>query len=84
MNSKFIGQSSKSYMLLKTHPSEKNKTVKFDEYKLLCNQIDRKTEVINRMNTRPQGRQTQQSKLINTISIEAKAEVTDSFPVMTE
>ena len=40
-------------MSLKTHPSAKNETVKFDEYKLLNNQIDRLAEVMDRMNTRP-------------------------------
>ena len=35
------GQSSTQYISPKTHPSEENKYVKFDEYKLLENQFDR-------------------------------------------
>ena len=56
------GQSSSPYMSLKMHASAKNKIVKFDEYELLNDQIDRLTEVIDRMNTRPQDQQTQQSR----------------------
>ena len=54
------GRSSTPYMSLKIHPSTKNTVVKFDEYKLLYNQIERLIEVLDRMAIRPQGRQTQQ------------------------
>ena len=54
--------------------------MKFDKYKLLYIQIDRLTEILNRMTTRPHGRLNSPDH-INPISI--KAEVTDSFPVMT-
>ena len=36
--------------------------VKFDEIKLLDNQIDRLAEVIDKMNTRPQGSQNQKTR----------------------
>ena len=49
-------------MSLKTHPSAKNKTVKFDEYALLKNQIDRLADVLNGMNTRPHIRQNQRNR----------------------
>ena len=45
---------------LKMHSSEKPKSVKFDEYKFLDNQIDRLAEVIHKINTRSLGRQNQQ------------------------
>ena len=44
------------------HPSRSNKIVKYDEYKLLYNQIDRLTEVLNGINAMPQGKQIQQSQ----------------------
>ena len=50
------GQSSTLYILLKTHPYERCKSVKFDEYKLLGNQIDRLAEVMAKMSTRDLGR----------------------------
>ena len=53
---KLAGQSSTPYMSLKTHPSATNKRVMFDQHNLLHNQIDRLTEVLDRMNTRPKGR----------------------------
>ena len=37
-------------MSLKTHPSEKQKFVMFDEFKLLDNQIYRLADVMGRMN----------------------------------
>ena len=43
-------------MTLKSHHSAKNKIVKFDEYKLLNNQIDRLAEIIDKINKRPQGK----------------------------
>ena len=60
-DNKLAGQSSNPYVSIKTHPSRGNKTVKLDEYKLLYKQIDRLTEVLDRMTIRPQGRQIQQS-----------------------
>ena len=45
--------------------------------------MDELTEVFDRKNTRPQGRQIQQSWPINLISKEAEAEDTDIFWVMT-
>ena len=56
LDSKLGDESSTTYMSLKTHPSTENKIKKFDEYKLLHNQIGILTEVSNRMTTRPQGR----------------------------
>ena len=49
-------------MSLKTHPSVEYKIVRFDEYKLLYNHIDRLKEFLDRLTTRPQGRGTQQSQ----------------------
>ena len=49
-------------MSLKTHPSAMNKIVKFDEHKLLHNQIDRLRNVSDGMNIRVQCRKTQQSR----------------------
>ena len=57
--------------------------VKFDEQKLLYNQIDRIKEVFDRMNTMPQGKLISLD-LKSPISIESEAEATDSFAVMTE
>ena len=65
-------------MSLTTHTSSKNKVVKFEQYKLLHSKIDRLKEVLDRMNTRSQGRQTQQSHPIKPITIEAEAKVTVS------
>ena len=62
-------------MSLKTHPSEKHKTVKFDEPKLLDTQIGMLTEVMNGMNTRPRDRQNKKNRFINLIFIEVDAEV---------
>ena len=55
-DNKLAGHNSTPFMSLKTHPSTKNKIVKFDEYKLLYNQKDRLTEVLDGMTTRPQDR----------------------------
>ena len=49
-------------MSLETHSSAENKTVKFDECKLLNNQIERFAEVMERINTRPQGTHNQQNR----------------------
>ena len=49
-------------MSLKTHHSEKYKSVKFAKYKLLDNQINRLGEVMDIMNTRPLGRQNHQNR----------------------
>ena len=57
------GQSSTPYMSPKTYPFEKCKYVRFDEDKLMDNQIDRLEEVLEKMNTRPLGRQNQQNRL---------------------
>ena len=57
------GESSTPYISLEIHPSAKNKIVKFDECKMLDNQIDRLTEVMDRMHTRLQGRQNQKETL---------------------
>ena len=78
MDKQLAGQRSTLYMLLKIHPSAKNKIIKVDEYKLLTNQIDRLAEVMDRMNTRSQDRQNQQNGLISLTSIEAEAEVCHS------
>ena len=44
-------------MSFKTHPSEKSKYFKFDEYKLLDNQIEMLADVMDKMNTRHLGKQ---------------------------
>ena len=45
LHNKVAGQNSRTpYMSLKTHPSTKNKIVKFAEYRLLHNKIDRLTK----------------------------------------
>ena len=54
----------------------------FAEKKLLHNQINRLTDILDRMNTRPKCRGTHQFRPYKPISIEA--EVIDSFLVMTE
>ena len=59
------GQSTTPYISLKTHLSEKHKPVKFDEYSLLNNQIDRLAEVIDRLNTRLKGKKNQQNRPYN-------------------
>ena len=41
------------YISVKTPLSEKCKSVKFDEYKLLDRKTDRVAEVMDKMNTRP-------------------------------
>ena len=48
--------------VIKTFPFEKQKSVKFEEYKLFENQIGRLAEVMDKINARPQGRQKQQNK----------------------
>ena len=63
------------------HTSCKEQIVKFDEYKLLNNQIDRLTEGLNGMNIRPQSRQNQQSRPYKPYIVEAEVTV---FLVMTE
>ena len=60
LDKQLAGQSSTPYMSFKLHHSEKCISVKFDEYKLLDNQTDRLVEVMDKMNTRPLGRQIQQ------------------------
>ena len=53
LDKQLAGQSSIPYMSIKTHPSTKNNIVKFDEYKLMNNQIDRLAEVMERTKTKP-------------------------------
>ena len=62
LNKQTTGQSSTPYKSLKAHPSAKDKIVKFDEYKLLNNQIDRLAEVMDIINNRPKGRQNKQKR----------------------
>ena len=45
----------------KTHPSQKNKSLKCDEHRLLNNKIDSLAEVMDKMNTRPKGRHNRQN-----------------------
>ena len=47
MDNKLEDQSSSSDMSLQIHPSANNKEFKFDECKLIHNQTDRLTEVMN-------------------------------------
>ena len=56
LDKQLAGQSPTPYMSL-THTSEKYRSFKFDEYKLLENQTDRLSEAIDKMDTRPQGKQ---------------------------
>ena len=82
LDNKLADQKSSPCFSLKRHPSAVNNIVKFHEHKLLHNQMDRLTEVFDRINTTSQVRQCRSLNIISPISIEA--EVKDSFPVMTE
>ena len=62
LHKQLTGQNTTPYISLKTHPSEKWKSVKFDEFKLLDNQTEKVAEVIDKMNTGPPGRQNQQNR----------------------
>ena len=59
LDKQLVGQRSTPYMSLKIHSSEKQKSVKFDEYKLLEKQINRLVEVKGSRKTGPQERQNQ-------------------------
>ena len=84
LDNKLAGQSSTPYTSLKNTPfCKEQKIVKFDEYKLLYNQIDRLTEVLDRMNTRPQGRQIQQSQPYKPYIHTGRGRGYNSFWVMT-
>ena len=49
LHKELTGQSSTLYKLLKTHPSEKHKPPKFDEYILFDSQIDWLAKVMTKL-----------------------------------
>ena len=63
LDKQVVGQSSTSYMSLKTHPCKKSKLVRFHAHKLLDNQTDGLAKDMDKMNTRAQGRQNQHIEL---------------------
>ena len=54
------GQTCTPHMLLKTHPPEKHKSIKFDKFKLLDSHTEWLAEIMDKINTWLQDRQNQQ------------------------
>ena len=71
-------------MSLKTPPSENHKSVKFDEYKLLDNQISRLAEIMHRVNTRSWGRQNNKIDLLSLTFINAESEDAENILTIAE